>query len=317
VEKHINAGFLVRYINLNRTVMINLKILKALKNLKLSINTLKTIITSKLGRVDFVGAIGNRSESESGPYYLASVQKAISNYKNFSKFKLDPRYQAILEHCTQEQGEAYLKIIKTESPTLISKINIFKENDIIGGAKTYNYKDIGAISPSTLRYLKVASDISNIFGETIGDRIAEIGVGYGGQLLIADKVLKFKQYDLFDLPPVLALTMKYIESHTLNGSYYTTTLNQHRGDVEYDLVISNYAFSELPSKLQFRYIEKILSKSKRGYLTMNSGKENSAFKKDKLSLADLEKFLPSFEILEEKPLTQTDNYIIVWGRRTT
>lgn len=290
------------------------KFLKAINNPTRALNILKGKIYSKLSRVDFVGAIGNRSVSDKGPY-VASVQKALSNYKNFTKFKLDPRYQAILEHCSQEQGKAYLEIIKTESPALITNIDIFKENDFIGGATTYEYKDIGAISPSTLRYLKVASDIKNMFGETIGDRIAEIGVGYGGQLLIADKVLKFNQYDLFDLPPVLNLTSKYIESHTLNSAYYTTSLNQHRGDVEYDLVISNYAFSELPSKLQLRYIEKILSKSKRGYLTMNSGKENSAFKEDRLSLADLKKHLPSFEILEERPLTAKDNYIIVWGRR--
>jgi hypothetical protein len=290
------------------------KILKVLKNLTRAFNIRRGNIYSKFSQVDFVGAFGNRSLSDSGPY-IASVQKALRSYKNFTKFKLDPRYQAILEHCSQEQGKAYLEIIKTESPALITKIDIFKENDFIGGATTYEYIDIGAISPSTLRYLKVTSDIINIFGETLGDRIAEIGVGYGGQLLIADKVLKFKQYDLFDLPPVLTLTSKYIESHTLNAAYLTTSLNQHRGDVEYDLVISNYAFSELPSKLQLRYIKKILSKSKRGYLTMNSGKVNSVFKEDKLSLADLKKHLPVFEILEEKPLTATDNYIIVWGRK--
>ena len=48
---------------------------------------------------------------------------------------------------------------------------------------------------------------------------------------------------------------------------------------------------------------------------MNSGKVNSVFKEDKLSLADLKKHLPVFEILDEKPLTATDNYIIVWGRK--
>jgi putative sugar O-methyltransferase len=290
------------------------KILKAIKNPIRALCVIKGLIYSKLSEVDFVGAIGNRSVSDSGPY-VASVQKALSSYKNFSKFKLDTRYQAILEHCNQDQGKAYLEIIKLESPSLLSKIDLFKENDLIGGATTFEYKDIGRISPSTLRYIKVTSDIRNLFGEIIGDRIAEIGVGYGGQLLIADKVLKFNQYDLFDLPPVLALTSKYIESHTLNSAYQTISLNQHRGDVEYDLVISNYAFSELPSKLQIRYIQKILSKSKKGYLTMNSGKANSAFREDKLSLADLRKHLPLFEIIDEKPLTSTDNYIIVWGRK--
>jgi hypothetical protein len=59
----------------------------------------------------------------------------------------------------------------------------------------------------------------------------------------------------------------------LKSSYHTTSLNQHQGDVIYDLVISNYAFSELPSELQTRYIEKIILKAKRGYLTINSGKK--------------------------------------------
>jgi hypothetical protein len=175
--------------------------MRALKSLKKKIKILFVPL-------DFVGAIGNRSVSDTGPY-IASVQKAISNYKAFTKFKCDPRYQAILEHASKEQGDAYLEIIKSQSPSLITKINSFKENDLVGGATTYEYKGIGSISPSTLRYLKVASDSRKIFfGEFIGERVAEIGVGYGGQLLIADKVLKFKQYDLFDLPPVLSFMLK-------------------------------------------------------------------------------------------------------------
>jgi hypothetical protein len=87
-------------------------------------------------------------------------------------------------------------------------------------------------------------------------------------------------------------------------------LNQHRGDVEYDLVISNYAFSELPSNLQMKYIEKILLNSKRGYLTMNSGISDSEFKGDKLMLDDLKKLLPKFEVI---PQDYPGNYIVVWG----
>jgi putative sugar O-methyltransferase len=290
------------------------KILSAIRNPKLILEFVRKKIYFILTPLDFVGAIGNRSASETGPY-LASVQKALSSYKNFERFKVDPRYQAVLEHTSKDQGSEYLKIIKSESPGLIGMINNFKDNDVIGGSKKYIYPEIGEISPSTLRYIKVASDIKNIFGDMIGDRVAEIGVGYGGQLLVIDKVLKFKQYDIFDLPPVQFLAAKYIESHTLRSAYHITTLNQHRGDVGYDLVISNYAFSELPSKLQIRYIEKVLSKSKRGYLTMNSGMENSAFREDKLPLNKLKEYLPSIKIIEEKPLTAIGNYIIVWGNR--
>jgi len=264
-------------------------------------------------KFDYIGHEGNRSNSDDGQY-VASVKKAISNYSAFRKFKRDPHYQAILEHASKEQGDKCLEIIRSESPYLLDVIETFKINDLVGGATTYEFDGIGSISPSTLRYLKVASDLKNIFGEEIGDRVAEIGCGYGGQLLIADKILRFKQYDLFDLPPVLSLASMYLESHILNFAYKTTTLNQHQGDVNYDLVISNYAFSELPSQLQIRYIEKILSRSKRGYLTMNTGKTEASRDQNKLTLEDLRGYLPEFEVLNEVPLTSPNNYLIVWGR---
>lgn len=267
-----------------------------------------------LDRNDYVGSPGNRSNSDNGEY-IASVKKAISSYQAFARFKCDPRYQKILEHASKEQGDAYLKIIKSESPALLIEIEKFKANDLVGGSITYEFDKIGAISPSTLRYMKVASDLKNIFGEKIGDRVAEIGVGYGGQLLIADQVFQFKQYDLFDLPPVLTLTSMYLESHILNSAYKTVTLNQHGGDVDYDLVISNYAFSELPSQLQISYIQKILSRAKRGYLTMNTGVTEMSRDEDKLNIYDLKKLLPEFEILPENPSTSANNYIIVWGRQ--
>jgi putative sugar O-methyltransferase len=278
---------------------------------KLLINLKDKFLSSP--QANYVGISGIRSISDDGSY-ISSVQEATSNYKKFTNFKVDPRYQAILEHATKDHGQAYLEIIKKQSPELLKQINSFKENDLIGGAVTYEYKDIGFNSPSTLRYLKVASDIKFYFGDSVGDHIAEIGVGYGGQLLILDKVLRFRQYDLFDLAPVLLLASKYIESHIINSAYQLTTLNQHRDDVNYDLAISNYAFSELPSKLQLRYIDKVLSKSKRGYMTMNSGKESSAFREDKLSLRELTEHLPPFDIVDEIPLTSTDNYIIIWGK---
>lgn len=245
---------------------------------------------------------------------MASLKNAISSYAAFSSFKHDPRYQIILEHSSKEQGEACLEIIRAQSPAFINEIEKFKVNDLVGGATTFEFKSIGSISPSTLRYLKVASDLQTIFGNRIGDQIAEIGCGYGGQLLILDNAFKFKRCDLFDLPPVLSLTSMYLESHLLNSSYTTLTLNQHPGNVEYDLVVSNYAFSELPSPLQISYICKIMSKAKRGYLTMNTGKTEISRDENKLTIEDLRSRLPNFEILPELPLTSPNNYIIVWGK---
>lgn len=261
---------------------------------------------------EFIGSKDNRSISDNG-IYVRAVKEAIHDYNTFIKFKRDPRYTAILEHASIQQGKEYFEIIQAESPDLIQRIDDFKVNDLVGGAQTHQYERIGKISPSTLRYLKVASDIKIIFGKINFNKIAEIGIGYGGQLLINDKVLKFNEYYLFDLPPVLDLASKYIECHVLNNCYQTCTLNQHNALVDYDLAISNYAFSELPSQLQIKYIEKIFSRSQRGYLTMNSGQPNSAFQQDKLTLSELKSLLPKFNIIDEKPLTHPGNYIIVWG----
>jgi hypothetical protein len=118
---------------------------------------------------------------------------------------------------------------------------------------------------------------------------------------------------MFDLPTVLKLVSKYLDNHLLQSSYTPITLNQHLGDKNYDLVISNYAFSELPAALQKVYIKKVIKKSKRGYLTMNSGKVDSVFSEGKITLEEFQSHIPNTRILEENPFSAKGNYLIVWG----
>ncbi len=260
---------------------------------------------------EFAAIEANRSRSDNG-LYVAFVERANRDYKVFSKFKSHPHYRKVLEHVTKKQGQEYLDAIISQSPEFIDQIDKFKINDLVGTPFIESYEGIGAISPATLRYMKVASDLRRNFGGTIGSKVAEIGGGYGGQYLILDQIFQMRQYVLYDLSQVLSLTSKYLESHLLNSSYKISTLNQSSGDEEFDCVISNYAFSELPPNVQKKYIEKILSQSKRGYLAMNSGRVDSVFKPH-LSLESLRQLLPSFEIKEETPLTGRRNYIILWG----
>ena len=85
-------------------------------------------------------------------------------------------------------------------------------------------------------------------------------------------------------------------------------------DVRWDLAISNYAFSELPRDLQKEYIIKVLGKSQRGYMIMNSGLKNETGRSNgKLTLDELRNLLPKFEVIDEDPNTGPDNYVIVWG----
>ena len=253
-----------------------------------------------------------RSESDNG-FYLHIIEKATNDHKTFKNFKNHPFYQEILEHVSYSQGKEYLDCIIKNDKNLLDKIDEFLKNDKIGNPKKYYYKEIDKlISPTTLRYIKVASDVKNIFSDKI-DNIVEIGCGYGGQYLILDKLINIQNYLLIDLYEVTKFIEKYLECYVLNSSYETKTINKISQNNSWDLVISNYAFSELPSETQYNYIKKILLKSKNGYMTMNSGLDTSAFLKNHLSLKEITNLMPSIKIIPEKPLTHKGNYIIVWG----
>jgi putative sugar O-methyltransferase len=276
----------------------------------------KRRLLQRFSKEYFIGRQAIRSDSDNGRY-IAFVEQANNSYKIFSQFKQYPAYQEILEHVSEDDGTRYLEILKKNAPDFLVAIDKFKINDLVGNPTKFEYPCIGSISPTTLRYVKVASDLRTLFGNSIGSRVAEIGVGYGGQLLVLDQIFAIREYSLFDLPPVLELTSKYLESHILSLSYRTLTLNQASTNENYDFVMSNYAFSELPKAVQLKYLEKVLANASKGYMTMNSGlKDSAAVDGDnKLSLEELRDLLPPFEIIEEEPYTSPKNYIIIWGHR--
>jgi hypothetical protein len=271
-------------------------------------------LKSKIRAGLFSGSKGLRSDSDDG-FYLEAVSKSLRAPRYFNNFKRRPAYRYILEHVSKEQGSEYLKILESRGDDVLDVgLTSVLLSDNLGNPMKYFYPKYNfKLSPTTLRYLKVASDLKILFGDELG-KVAEIGCGYGGQSLVNDCVLNVSSAKLFDLPLVNKLIERYLNSHLLNGSFSTTTIN-NEDPQEYDLVISNYAFSELPKKLQTKYIHKVLSKSKRGYLTMNSG-IGGVHSVGKLTLDELKQLLPEFTILQEEPSTSSNNYIIVWGHFT-
>jgi putative sugar O-methyltransferase len=254
-----------------------------------------------------------RSDSENGNY-AAVVLQSLKNQKSFDNFKRNSYYREILEHVSYEQGQLYLNIILKRNDGLFeAAINGVLKMDEVGNPIKYLYKiddNFYKLSPTTLRYLKVTSDLKGLFGSSVKN-IVEIGCGYGGQALLNDQLLEIKHVTLYDLPIINKLISRYLDSMLLNGSYSVKTINQSHVE-SFDLAISNYAFSELPQMLQTTYIKKVLKNSKCGYLTMNSGLlgERSI---GKLTFQNLQQLLPTFEVYEEEPNTYKHNYIIVWG----
>ena len=288
------------------------KLTKAIKNPRHAAYVISARYSSdRLKPKVFAHAKEYRSDSENG-MYASAVLRALRNQKSFENFKRQYSYRDILEHVSREQGSEYLAVLTDRNDGLLERgLKSVLVSDEIGNPIKFKYAEYSSpLSPTTLRYLKVASDLQLLFGTDLGN-VAEIGVGYGGQTLVNDQLLHVQTAKLFDLPFVNKLVERYLNSHLLSGAYRTTVINQEVPS-KYDLVISNYAFSEMPKNLQVSYIAKVLAQSSAGYLTMNSGlsQERSV---GKLLLAELRQLLPGFDVLEENPLTSQGNYVIVWG----
>ena len=241
-----------------------------------------------------------RSVTDNG-YYPLFCRRAALQDRLFASFKRHPYYTSVLEHVTAAEGQQYLNIVQKAGQIPIDKAtkSLFYANDSIGRPRMRAYTDIGKISSTNLRYLKVCSDLRQHFGDISGFRIAEIGVGYGGQTLFTDKLLGAAHFTLFDLHPVLMLVERYLESFVLNASYRLCTLNQFaKESASFDLVVSNYAFSELPVPLQRIYVERVLSCSRRGYLTMNASHD-----KQYMLFSELQNYIPKLQRYSEEPLT--------------
>lgn len=240
---------------------------------------------------------------------LASQDDAV-----FKIFKKHKDYRNVLEHVTQKQGQAYSDIIKKEGKDFLSYFPKFKENDKFGSPVTFHYR-VGKFSPTTLRYIKVLVDLKNIFGSLNGMDIIEIGGGYGGQCKIISDLFKFKSYTLVDLDVVLLLAQKYLTKLGVKKVNFLKP-DEIRKKKEYDLIISNYAFSECTKEIQDKYINKILNKAKRGYITYNYDLKNTPHPISPYNKKQITQILSKkhhLQLLEEKPKTGPTNFIIVWG----
>jgi len=146
----------------------------------------------------------------------------------------------------------------------------------------------------------------------MGD-VVEIGCGFGGQAVILDKIAKVKSYTFIDLWQVNLLITRFIESTPLSCTYTARTLrntSDHSGS--WNLLISNYAFSELPFSLQTQYFDKVVSKSKHGYMTMNSGIEGRFADMSNMSAEYLLERIPQAVRTVETPLSHKGNYLLSW-----
>ena len=250
-------------------------------------------------------ADSSTSLSDTDRYNLICRQ-AVEEQVVFAKFKSSREYREILQHVSRIQGWDYMAQLRKD-PWILSKLPDLLD-DKLGKPFKYSYGHLGRLSPTDLRYAKVLSDLFCLFGLLDGFSISEIGSGYGGQALAIAKTFRISTYTLFDLTWAAKLARKYIESST--QSLECSIGNFEEISPNCDLLISNYAFSELKLAVQMQYLENVILKSTRGYVIynhINPANFNS------LTAESFAAKIPGAEIFEEIPLTSPANVLVVWG----
>ncbi len=201
--------------------------------------------------------------------YAEICLEAVNDDDVFKSFKRDPRYTAILEHVSPEHGERYFNgIMRYDVDEDL--IDVFKENDKYGNPQVVQYDEpFGKVSPSTLRYVQNTLDIAHFVGEGELNKIVEIGGGYGGLCKTISCLCDFDEYHIYDIEPASKLQKKYLSNFDVGKKVAFHSTPEKIEDV--DLVISNYAYSELNLQLQNTYYDNVIVNAKRVYMILNRG----------------------------------------------
>lgn len=235
--------------------------------------------------------------------YRQACINAIIDDSSFETFKQNPIYKHVLEHDGIDLAQKYSTAIKEKYPHLLDSIGKFITNDDVGGAEKVMVDNM-CISPSSLRYIKTLGDIQAIFGDLSGMDIIEVGPGYGGQCKMIYDLFKPQSYSLVDLPEPLLLAKKYLNKFGVSVDTYTF---DRLPDRNYDLMISNYAFTECVKPIQHIYIFNIFNRSKNIYMAANfvsDGWQIDSYTKNELKMGlDMQE-------KPEEPLTYPKNAIL-------
>lgn len=241
--------------------------------------------------------------------YVEICKIAVENDLYFRTFKSNLEYREVLEHCNYYEGKEYLNLLNTKSLVYKNLKKICTRDS--GSPQKYYYSSLGRSSPTQIRYAKVLQDLHYLFGPLDGLKVCEIGVGYGGQAIHILHNDLVSDYVLFDLewPGKLALKNIYKQ---MPGNSISPVIGDFKIEIATDLVISNYAFSELVRGVQEVYLENVIKHSRAGYVIYN---HIHASPDASLSAKEFASRVPGAEIFEEIPLTFPGNVLVVWGHK--
>jgi len=237
--------------------------------------------------------------------YVKAVEKQLEQEE--LTFKSDPNYQYMLEHSNYgEIGLRFLSVIKNEFKLTSEEIMRFTTlNDSVGKPELVNYSIIPPCSPTSLRYVYHAHlFLKHLQGLGITNpNIVEIGGGYGGLCMAIHMYAeKFgvtpRQYSIIDLEAPGKLQRRVLDMYGYSSSVTCLKAENFGAEIDQDSVlISTYAFSEIPPEFQKQYIETLFPKITHGFIIWNN-----------IPVYDMGKTLQCVE--DERPLTGPVNKFV-------
>lgn len=232
----------------------------------------------------------------------------------FRTFKQNPHYQGVVENVSRSQGKKLIRIIQDKYPELLENWSKFATSDLVGSPFLTYYPELGPLSPTTLRYIKILGELQFLFGDLTGKKIIEVGAGYGGQCKIIADLCSFSTYSIVDLPEPSALAQKYLSLLNVPNVHFISA-NETSGEC-CDVFISNYAFSECYREVQTDYLNKYILNSSAGYMLLNAYREGTEPKP--YSNSELAEVLQSKDykvtFYAEDPLTADGNVLLTWKK---
>jgi hypothetical protein len=264
--------------------------------------------------------------------YRMACAAAAADPGLLRSFRCNPEISGIIEPYIPPESadkrlvpsaEELIERLKDE-PDFADLYPIFRRNDEIGDPPLTEVNGLGAVSVYTLRYIKIAYDLRRLFGSLDGLHIIEIGGGYGGQCAILSRLFGWASYTIVDLPEVLSLQQAYLKALGVENVVFQTK-DQIASDQSWDITVSNYAYSELSEDLRAFYLDRVLAKSRRGYMLWNylvlafqrSGQDFIAALKEELEVfAKILERIPNLRFVDELRLSndvEYRNHVAVWG----
>jgi hypothetical protein len=265
---------------------------------------------------------GDLSEgSVSGGHdWVALASRVVANQWPDSSIRRHPAVFDIVETVGPTDGRHYARFLQREAPQLLAG-EAFQQVDCWGRPMRWPGWCLGtrqAFSPTSLRYLATACWLAQ--RGLLADRqpIVEIGVGFGG-LAACNHLVSDSTTTLVDLPAVEKLAAKMVRA---TRSVDFPCASDTSSSPENFCLISNYAFTELSSEWQDRYLDQWVRHASSGLIVSNAevfaagigGRDDSEL------IRRLRDFGLNPERVTEDPLlAPTDHHygvsLIYWGSR--